>query len=70
MTRKIAAENMERAQIKNKQQYDKTSKEPDFRPAQRVWLYCTKVPVGKAPKLHRRWVGPYYITLVDRQNHT
>ena len=27
-----------------------------------MWLYCTKVAVGKAPKLHRKWVGPYYIT--------
>ena len=61
---------MELAQQKNKQRYDKTTKEPEFFPTQRVWLYCTKVPVGKAPKLHRRWVGPYYITMVNRHNHT
>lgn len=67
--RKIAGENIKAAQEKYKYQYDKRSKTPDYRPAQRVWLYCTKVPVGKAPKLHRKWVGPYYITLIG-PNHT
>ena len=69
-TRKIASENIKLAQERNKQRYDQTAKEPDFFPTQRVWLYCTKVPVGNAPKLHRQWVGPYYITMVNRQNHT
>ncbi|CAC5393320.1 Transposon Ty3-G Gag-Pol polyprotein,Transposon Ty3-I Gag-Pol polyprotein,Retrovirus-related Pol polyprotein from transposon 297,Retrovirus-related Pol polyprotein from transposon opus [Mytilus coruscus] len=61
-TRTIAAKNIELARQKYKQNYDKRTKDPGFRPTQRVWLYCTKVPVGKAPKLHRKWVGPYYIT--------
>ncbi|CAG2190886.1 unnamed protein product [Mytilus edulis] len=63
-SRKIAAKNIKQAQERYKQQYDKKSKEPQFQPAQRVWLYCTKVPVGKAPKLHRKWSGPYYITRI------
>ena len=67
--RKIAGENIKDAQSKYKFQYDKRSKVPEYRPAQRVWLYCTKVPVGKAPKLHRKWVGPYYITMLG-PNHT
>ena len=67
--RKIAGENIKDAQDKYKYQYDKRSKVPEYRPAQRVWLYCTKVPVGKAPKLHRKWVGPYYITMMG-PNHT
>ena len=67
--RKIAGENIKDAQDKYKFQYDKRSKVPEYRPAQRVWLYCTKVPVGKAPKLHRKWVGPYYITMLG-PNHT
>ena len=67
--RKITGENIKDAQDKYKYQYDKRSKVPDYSPAQRVWLYCTKVPPGKAPKLHRKWVGPYYITMVD-PNHT
>ncbi|CAC5422696.1 unnamed protein product [Mytilus coruscus] len=61
-SRKIAAQNIEQAQERYKQQYDKKSKEPEFQPAQRVWHYCTKVTVGKAPKLHRKWSGPYYTT--------
>ena len=67
--RKIAGKNIKDAQDKYKFQYDKRSKVPEYRPAQRVWLYCTKVPVGKAPKLHRKWVGPYYITMLG-PNHT
>ena len=62
--RKLAGENIKAAQDKYKYHYDKRAKVPDYRPAQRVWLYCTKVPVGKAPKLHRKWVGPYYITML------
>ena len=61
-TRKIATENIKAAQVRYKHQFDKWSQEPKFQPAERVWLYCTKVAVGKAPKLHRKWVGPYYIT--------
>ena len=63
-TRKIATENIKAAQARYKHQFDKRSKEPKFQPADRVWLYCTKVAVGKAPKLHRKWVGPYYITML------
>ena len=61
-TRKIATENIKSAQVRYKHQFDKRSQVPKFQPAERVWLYCTKVAVGKAPKLHRKWVGPYYIT--------
>ena len=67
--RKLAGQNIKAAQDKYKHQYDKRTKVPDYHPAQRVWLYCTKVPVGKAPKLHRKWVGPYYITMLG-PNHT
>ena len=61
-TRKIATENIKAAQVRYKHQFDKRSQVPKFQPTERVWLYCTKVTVGKAPKLHRKWVGPYYIT--------
>ena len=53
-TRKIATENIKAAQVRNKHQFDKRSQVPKFQPAERVWLYCTKVAVGKAPKLHRK----------------
>ena len=68
-TRKIATENIKAAQARYKHQFDKRSKEPKFQPADRVWLYCTKVAPGKAPKLHRKWAGPYYITLLG-PHHT
>ena len=68
-TRKIATENIKAAQVKYKYQFDKRSQEPKFQPANRVWLYCTKVAPGKAPKLHRKWAGPYYITMLG-PNHT
>ena len=60
-TRKIATDNIKAAQLRYKHQFDKRSQVPKFQPAERVWLYCTKVAVGMAPKLHRKWVGPYYI---------
>ena len=53
-TRKIAKENIKAAQVRYKHQFDKRSQEPKFQPAERVWLYCTKVDVGKALKLHRK----------------
>ena len=69
ISRKIAADNIRKAQEKYKEQYDKRSGMPTFQPADRVWLYCSKVPVGKAPKLHRKWVGPYFISQTG-PNHT
>ena len=66
--RKIAAENIKKAQDKYKEQYNKRTKDPKHRPADRVWLYCTKVPPGMTPKLHRKWVGPYYIVYSGPHN--
>lgn len=68
ISRKIAAKNIENAQEKYKSQYDKRSQSPNYQPADRVWLYCTKVPPGMAPKLHRKWVGPYYISHTGPNN--
>ena len=33
-----------------------------------MWLYCTKVAVGKAPRLHWKWVGLHYITQLGHHN--
>ena len=41
----------------------------DFKVGDRVMLQCMKVPKGPSPKLHPKWIGPYYITNVG-QNHT
>ncbi|XP_053402723.1 uncharacterized protein LOC128558011 [Mercenaria mercenaria] len=68
IARKIAAENIKLAQDKYKEQYDKRSQEPKYKPADRVWLFCTKVPPGMAPKLHKKWVGPYYIVFTGPHN--
>ena len=68
-TCKIAKENIRAAQAKYKCQFDKMSQEPKFQPADKVRLYFNKVAPGKAPKLHRKWAGPYYITLLG-PNHT
>ena len=68
IARKIAAENIKNAQEKYKEQYDKRTEEPKYSPADRVWLYCTKVPVGMAPKLHKKCVGPYYIVYLGPHN--
>ena len=67
--RMLAGENIKSAQDKYKYQHDKRSQLPGFLPAQRVWLYCTKVHQGKALKLHRKWVGPYYINTIG-PHHT
>lgn len=65
----IAKENINQAQIKQKQQYDKKSTDvPDLRVGQSVLLYSTKVPVGLSPKLHNPWDGPFYITAIGPNN--
>ena len=69
VSRKIATENILKAQDKYKTQYDERTDIPSFQPADRVWLFCTKVPIGKAPKLHRKLIGPYYIANIG-PNHT
>ncbi|KAK6167369.1 hypothetical protein SNE40_021414 [Patella caerulea] len=52
---------MERAQQKYKGQHDKKSEEPSFEKGTKVWLFCSKFKVGLAPKLCKKWLGPYYI---------
>ncbi|CAC5414433.1 unnamed protein product [Mytilus coruscus] len=42
--------------------------EPDFRIGDKVLLQCMKVPKGLSPKLHAKWIGPYYITNVGQNN--
>ncbi|CAG2245678.1 unnamed protein product [Mytilus edulis] len=61
LARKIAKTNIEAAQQKYKTQHDKNVEEPTFFILDKVWLYCTRTPVGLSPKLQRKWTGPYYI---------
>ena len=34
----------------------------------RVLLQCMKVPIVLSPKLHAKWIGPFYITDVGQNN--
>jgi len=68
IARKIAKENMLRAQQTYKLQYDKNTKEPKFIVGQRVWLYCVKVPPGHSTKLIKKWTGPFYIVYAYPSN--
>ena len=67
--RVIAKENIHKAQEKYKTQYDKKALETRLEPGDQVWLYCIKTPKGVSRKLHRKWLGPYYITQRG-PNHT
>ena len=53
VSRKIATENILKAQDKYKTQYDKRTDTPSFQPADRVWLFCTKV--SKVAKIRNRY---------------
>ena len=58
----IASENIQHARQKQKQQYDKNTKEPNYYVGQTVLLHKPQVPKGLSPKLHNFWDGPNYIT--------
>ena len=61
--RKIATSNIEKAKDTYKKYNDQKVKEPTYEPGDKVWLYNPKVPVGLSRKFHRKWTGPFYITL-------
>ncbi len=60
-TIKIARDNTKATQDKMKKTYDQKTSTARYRVGDRVWLYCARTPVGKSPKLVRRWTGPYYV---------
>lgn len=62
VVQEIAEQNIQHARQKQKEQYDKNTREPDFDVGQSVLLHQTYVPKGLSPKLHNPWDGPYYIT--------
>lgn len=64
----ISKRNVQNSQEKAKSHHDKKAKNPDFRVGNRVLLQCMKVPKKLSPKLHAKWVGPYYITDVGTNN--
>lgn len=62
MVNEIAPENIQHSRQKQKQQYDKNTKEPNYYVGQTVLLHKPQVPKGLSPKLHNFWDGPNYIT--------
>ena len=57
----IAKENVQRAQQRYKQFYDKKAKEPNFQLDDQVWLYEPHTPSHLHYKMCQRYSGPYYI---------
>lgn len=68
IVKQLTRQNLQKAQEKSKSYYDKKAKEPDFRVGNRVLLQCMKVQKGLSPKLHAKWIEPYYITNVSENN--
>jgi hypothetical protein len=62
ITHKIATQNIKRQQERYKLNFDKTAAYPQFQVGDTVLLHNPKVPPGKSPKFHIKYVGPYYIT--------
>ena len=61
---RLAKENIQRAQQKMKQYYDRDATPVSFDIGQRVWVYTPKNKRGLSKKLRHNWHGPY--TLVAR----
>lgn len=57
LVHEIATQNIQHARQKQKEHYDKISKEPNFYVGQSVLLHKPHVAKGLSPKLH----NPYYI---------
>ncbi|KAK3084156.1 hypothetical protein FSP39_009188 [Pinctada imbricata] len=64
----IATQNIKKAQVKQKEQYDKKTTTPNFRIGQSVLMHTTRVPQGLSPKLHNPWDGPFYIAAIGPNN--
>ena len=61
VTRKLAQENMERYKMSY---MDRTARPFVYTPGTRVWIHDPKVLKGVSDKLRRKWIGPYYITIM------
>ena len=59
--RKLTHDNIELAQQRQKQQYDKGTKEVSYDVGQRVWLYTPNNRKGLSSKLTHNWHGPFRI---------
>lgn len=59
--RKLTHDNLELAQQRPKEQYDKTAKEKSYEIRQQMWLYTPNNKKGLSHKLTHNWHGPYRI---------
>ena len=57
----IARENIQRAQQKMKEIYDRSARDPKFMIGDKVWIYTPKTKKGLSRKLMHHWHGPYRI---------
>lgn len=54
----FARDQMQKAGVRQKRNYDLRSKGRDFRPGELVWVYSPKRRKGRCPKLDCHWQGP------------
>ena len=54
----IARENIQRAQQKMKEIYDRSARDPKFMIGDKVWVYTPKTKKGLSRKLMHHWHGP------------
>lgn len=59
LSQEVARQNIQRAQQKMKEYYDRTAKEPTFEVDDRVWSFTPKTRKGLSKKLLHKWYGPY-----------
>ena len=59
--RKIAKDNILKAQQKYSKYYDRSTQPPKFQVGHKVWLFCSRVLPGTSAKMVRSWQGPFYI---------
>lgn len=56
---KLAKDNIQKAKISSKKQFDKKAKEKQFEKGELVLLHDPTVKRGRSKKLRRPWIGPY-----------
>ncbi len=59
--RKLVSDNIQLAQQRQKEHYDKNAKEVNYTVGQRVWLYTPNKKKGLSSKLTHDWHGPFRI---------
>ena len=60
-TNEAAREQLQGTKEKAKKEYDKKTREVEFKVGDKVWLFDESVRRGRSKKLDNKWVGPYVI---------